>query len=91
MPKDDLVYVGHMLDTAKKALEKVQNKDRSAYDADENLRMALVHLIQVLGEAARDTRQVGAPSHPPAVSLSRNASLTLSAPCSFGPSVPLLG
>jgi len=35
MPKDELVYVGHMLDTAKKALEKVQNKDRSAYDADE--------------------------------------------------------
>lgn len=53
MPKDDLIYSGHMLDTARKITLKVQTTNRDAYNADENLRLALVHLIQVIGEAAR--------------------------------------
>lgn len=52
MQKDDLVYAGHMLDMARKAADKVAGKTRTAYDQDENLRMALAHLIQVIGEAA---------------------------------------
>src|SRR5438046_4301716 len=53
MQKDDLVYTGHMLDMAPKAADKVAGKTRAEYDEDENLRMALAHLIQVIGEAAR--------------------------------------
>ena len=53
MPKDDLVYVGHMLDTARQAVGKISGKTRDDFDADENLRLALTHLIQVIGEAAR--------------------------------------
>ena len=53
MSKDDIVYVGHMLDTARKSASRVKRENRAAYDADENLRLALAHLIQVLGEAAR--------------------------------------
>jgi uncharacterized protein with HEPN domain len=53
MPKDDLVYLGHMLDMARKAIEKTRGIRRSDYDQDENLRLALAHLIQVIGEAAR--------------------------------------
>ena len=53
MQKDDSVYVGHMLDMARKALEKIRGMNRSEYDADEDLRMALTHLIQTVGEAAR--------------------------------------
>ena len=53
MNKDDLVFVGHMLDMAQRAIEKVREKDRVRYDLDENLRMALTHLLQTLGEAAR--------------------------------------
>lgn len=53
MQKDDSVYVGHMLDMARKAMEKTRGMTRSEYDADENLRMALTHLIQTIGEAAR--------------------------------------
>lgn len=49
----DLVYVGHMLDMARKAVGKVRDLPRDAYDADENLRLALIHLVQVIGEAAR--------------------------------------
>ncbi len=52
MPKDDLIYIGHMLDMAKKALGKVEGKTRTDFDKDENLRLALTHLLQVIGEAA---------------------------------------
>jgi len=48
-----MVYIGHMLDMARKAMEKVQGKSREDFDEDENLRMAIALLIQVIGEAAR--------------------------------------
>ena len=50
----DLVYVGHMLDMARKAVGKTQGLSRAAYDADENLRLALIYLVQIIGEAARN-------------------------------------
>jgi uncharacterized protein with HEPN domain len=53
MPKDELVYVGHMLDKAYEALSLVRGKTRQDYDRDLVLRLALTHLIQVIGEAAR--------------------------------------
>jgi uncharacterized protein with HEPN domain len=53
MTKDDTVYLGHMLDQARKIVVKVQGKTRAEFDADENLRLALAHLIQTIGEAAR--------------------------------------
>ncbi len=53
MPKGDEVYLGHMLDTAREAVKKVTGKSEEDYDKDDNLRLALTHLIQVIGEAAR--------------------------------------
>ena len=53
MSPRDLVYVGHMLDMAKKAVAKITGMARETYDADENLRLAMTHLVQVIGEAAR--------------------------------------
>ena len=53
MQKDDLVYVGHMLDTARSIVSKVVSKSRKEFDANEDLRLALAHLIQTFGEAAR--------------------------------------
>lgn len=53
MPKDDLVYVGHMLDKAHEALSLAHGKTRQDYDSDTALRLALTHLIQVMGEAVR--------------------------------------
>jgi len=35
MSKDDLVYVGHMLDMAEKALKLAEGKSRADFDADE--------------------------------------------------------
>ena len=64
MPKDDLIYVGHMLDMARKAISKVEETTREQFDADEDLRLALTHLIQVIGEAARRVSEGFRDSHP---------------------------
>ena len=64
MSPRDLVYVGHMLDTARKAVSKTRGLKRHAYDEDENLRLALIHLIQVIGEAARQVSREFSDSHP---------------------------
>ena len=64
MPKDDLAYVGHMLDTAEQARNKFSGKSRAEFDADENLRIALAHLLQVVGEAARRVSPEFRENHP---------------------------
>ena len=53
MAKDDLVYVSHMFDMAEKALKLANGKTRAAFDSDETLALALTHLVQIIGEAAR--------------------------------------
>jgi hypothetical protein len=45
MSPRDLVYIGHMLDMATKAAAQVQDLPRQMYDADENLRLALIHRV----------------------------------------------
>jgi uncharacterized protein with HEPN domain len=64
MSPRDLVYVGHMLDMARKAVSKTQGISRETYDADENLRFALIHLIQTIGEAARQVSREFCNNHP---------------------------
>lgn len=44
MSPRDLVYGGHMLDMARKAVTKPRGLSREAYDGAENLRLALIHL-----------------------------------------------
>lgn len=64
MQKDDLVYAGHMLDMARKALDLVRGKNRPDYNSDEALRFALAHIIQVIGEAARRVSKQFCGAHP---------------------------
>jgi uncharacterized protein with HEPN domain len=64
MPKDDLIYLGHMLDLAENILAKAKGLDRSSYDEDENLRLALTHLVQTFGESARRVSLAFQKSHP---------------------------
>src|SRR5438552_5317133 len=52
MPKDDSIYVGHMLDAAQKVVVRIQGKTRPEYDANEDLQIVLSFLIQTIGEAA---------------------------------------
>ena len=63
MQPDDLVYLGHMLDMARKAWTRVAGLDRVQYDNDEDLRLVLVHLVQVIGEAARRVSADGQLAH----------------------------
>jgi len=56
--KDDRLYLVHMLETARKVQTKVENLQRQDYDANEDLRLALTHLLQMIGEAARQVSDV---------------------------------
>jgi uncharacterized protein with HEPN domain len=51
--QDDRVYIQHMIDNSNKAINFVQNISREDFNNDEKLRLALTHLLQVIGEAAR--------------------------------------
>jgi uncharacterized protein with HEPN domain len=42
-----------MYDTARRILTKMRGISRAGFDADENLRLAITHLLQTIGEAAR--------------------------------------
>lgn len=64
MMKDDDVYIGHMLDTARKARSFVEGITREDYDQDEQLRISLAHLLQMIGEAARRVSEAFRNEHP---------------------------
>jgi uncharacterized protein with HEPN domain len=64
MRKDDELYLSHMLETARKASDKVRGISRADYDEDETLRLALAHLVQILGEAARHVTASTQAAHP---------------------------
>ena len=52
MVRDDAVYVEHMLATAARAVQKAEGVDLVGFLDDENLHLACVYLVQVIGEAA---------------------------------------
>src|SRR3712207_1392280 len=64
MQHRDQPYLGHMLDTALQVQVKTAGIDRATFDADENLRLALAYLIQIIGEAAGQVSQAGRVAHP---------------------------
>jgi len=52
MTKDDLVYVGHMLDFSREVCAFLHAKSRAEFDSERLFRLAVTHLIQNIGEAA---------------------------------------
>jgi uncharacterized protein with HEPN domain len=64
MPKDDLVYLQNMLEIALKAVNKTRDLTKTEYERDENLQLALAHLIQIIGEAARRVSERTTGKHP---------------------------
>jgi len=50
---EDAVRLCHMLDAAHKAVELTGTSKRSDLDKDEKLALALVRLLEILGEAAK--------------------------------------
>ena len=64
MAKDDSVYVGHMVDMARKALELAGGRSREEFETNELLALAMTHLLQVIGEAAGRVGNDFASRHP---------------------------
>lgn len=64
MKRDDLVYVGHMSDRVAQVLAKLAGRLRGEFDADDNLRLAVAHLVQDVGEAAHRVSPSFRLSHP---------------------------
>jgi len=50
--RDPLVRLRHMLEFSRKALALASGKTRSSLEQDETLRLALTHLVELVGEAA---------------------------------------
>ena len=49
---DPMVSVRHMLEHAREAVEMTRNRSRADLDTDRKLNLALVRLVEVIGEAA---------------------------------------
>ena len=53
MPIDDQVRLHHILDAAQQALTFVKGRSRAELEKDSMLSLALVRLLEIIGEAAR--------------------------------------
>ena len=51
--RDNRIYLQHMIDNSYKAINFVKDINREDFNNDEKLRLALTHLLQIIGEAAR--------------------------------------
>ena len=56
---EDDVRLGHMLDHAIEAIHACEGKTRPDLDTDRLLNLALVRLIEIVGEAANRVSQAG--------------------------------
>jgi uncharacterized protein with HEPN domain len=54
---DDKTRLKHMLDAAQKVVQYVQHETRETLECDEKLALALVRLIEIIGEAASKVSQ----------------------------------
>jgi uncharacterized protein with HEPN domain len=64
MPKDDRILLHHMLDAARKARDFIRGRSRADLDSDEMLTLAVIRLLEVIGEAARNLSQNIRDGHP---------------------------
>ncbi|MCC7207773.1 MAG: DUF86 domain-containing protein [Anaerolineae bacterium] len=74
--QDDATRVRHMLDAARKVLTFTSGVDRQAFEQDEMRLLAVVRLIEILGEAASRVSAELRAAHPdipwPAITGMRN-------------------
>ena len=57
MLKDEQIRLRHMLDAAQKASSFVKSRSRGDLDSDEMLALAVIRLLEVMGEATRGLSQ----------------------------------
>ncbi|HVE71930.1 MAG TPA: DUF86 domain-containing protein [Thermoanaerobaculia bacterium] len=60
----DVLYLGHMLDYARRAHAKAAGMARMQFESDEDLQIILAHRIQVIGEAATRVSKATREAHP---------------------------
>ncbi len=53
MPHRDPTRLKHMLDASKKAVAFTKNRKRSDLNSDEMLALAIIRLLEIIGEAAK--------------------------------------
>jgi len=64
MNEEDLIRIKHMLDAAEKVIGFTSNANRSDLDKDEKLALALIRLIEVIGEASNSVSSEVKEKHP---------------------------
>ncbi len=64
MQHDDRVYLGHMLDMARKSRLLLEETTHADFEGNEILRLALRHLLQIIGEAASKVSDSWRAAHP---------------------------
>jgi uncharacterized protein with HEPN domain len=62
--KSDLIRVRHMAEAAEKVITFSSGSNRSALDSDEKLALALVRLVEIIGEAASKVTNKTQSAHP---------------------------
>lgn len=60
----DIVALGDMLDYGRRVAAKVTDISRFGFDADDNLQLAITHLLQIVGEAAGRVSEAARIAHP---------------------------
>jgi uncharacterized protein with HEPN domain len=64
MQHDDSIRILHILEAARKALHFVENRRRDDLDREEMLAISLVHLLEIVGEAANSVSADFREQHP---------------------------
>ena len=64
LPPRDVVRMRHMLEAATKAIAYTRGHERSILDTDEMRALAVVRLLEILGEAARAVSDATRARHP---------------------------
>ncbi len=62
--REDIVLLRDMLDAAKEAVSFAQGKNRGDLAKDRKLVLSLVHLVEIIGEAASKVREGFQEAHP---------------------------
>ena len=64
MSPDDRIRLRHMVEAARTAMRFCQGRERHELDSDTMLRLALLHAVQIIGEAAARVSDAGRAAAP---------------------------